>query len=482
MMPTKEFKRCWRCLLSKDTCVNATKFKFSCDHFFHAECYEQLRIHFGGSLCPLCFHAKRFDDIQVSVARGDPNMLITDVDNYFGALFSELYYSQETKGSVWINIEQKSGHNDLMKLSRQDIEQYSDFHGGEKEGLSKRATQAFSTGMRQETVNAIRRMFDDKKQVHEILAMRYTRDDILMAGIDMDFLISRGYTLNHIYDLGFRTYQDLLALKMHAKLMQMFYDVDKAFVPVQMLVDYYQIDYHVLIKMFCYDFNGNINNDPVSYQRAVKSFCELNLSRIELVHLRMTNINALIASFGANCFNADCMVEFCRGIDVNDVDTLMEQFRFDSDTMKRISGFNSTHFKELGWDERHPLGKYVNVKQPKQVQKVYQYEPESSSTDEEPINVVDHHTHEDDSDDDSPQEMPKPYVPPDDDLFKFDDFNYNPSSILPPITASPFSQLPNSSKSSSALSSSTQPYHYESDSGPRTSRPRPPTARRDRLS
>lgn len=478
--PTRKYKQCARCYLTEDTCVNYTRFKFSCEHKFHFECYEMMRLQFRGSWCPICFHHRRFDKIQQSVDTGNADVLKVDVDHQYGVLCSELYYDSKTKGNVWTNIEQRSEHGFLMKLGKTDIERYKDYGGKDRESLVMKAKHVASFDIKQETVNKIRKLFDDKKPVQTILAMKYTTEDIIIAGITMEYMIQREYTLKDIYDLGFRTFQDLLRLKMHSRLATLFYEGNQPYVSIQMLVDYYRIDYQVLIKMFCYDFNGNIKTDPVSYQKAVLEFCKLNLQRDELLKLKMNDINALIACFGPNCFTAECMVEFCSGDGVNDIDVLMDEFMFDADTMKKISGFNEEHFtKMLEWDKNHPLRKAVQLK-------------ESTITREKSRQVVDHTSSDDDrsnsfgtdtsgSDDgessgegDNEPPIPIPSSKPAN-IFNFEgSSSFIKTSALPAIHASPFA-------ASSSLSPAIASTSYDTDYGSSRQVNRRPTIKREKL-
>jgi hypothetical protein len=445
--PSTQFDGCSRCYMTVDNCVNMTRFTFSCDHWFHMECYEIMRLNFGGSMCPICFRDRRFDDVQMSIyTEGSEDRL--DIDHHYGVLCSELFYQKKTKGDMWTNIEQRSDHGFMMKLSRTDIEKYGDYECNDRNALLMKSKHAIGMDLKQETVNKIRKLFDDQKPVHSILSMKYTTEDIIVAGITMEYLIQREYTLKDIYDLGFRTYQDLLKLKMHSRLATLFYEGNKPFVPIQLLVDYYRIDYQVLIKMFCYDFNGNIKNDVVSYQKAVLEFCKLNLSKDELIKLKMNNINALISCFGPNCFTAECMVELCNGHDVNDVDTLMDIFMFDSDTMKKICGFNNHHFEMLEWDRSHPLRKAIQIKEdekPKQ-----HIVKKHSSSDEDDIKSDSFGTDTSGSDDgedsgDGDMERPIPIQQPKTSVFSFESTGFMGSSVLPSIHTSPFASSSNSS-------------------------------------
>lgn len=463
--PYKEFDGCSRCFMTADNCVNMTRFEFSCNHWFHYECYEIMRLNFGGGVCPLCFKDRRFDDVQMSIESDD---LVLDIDHHYGVLCSELFYQQKTKGDVWINIEQKSKHGSMMKLSKTDIEKYGDYDGKDKSALMMRAKHAIGTNVKQEAVNKIRKMFDEQKPVHSILAMKYTPEDIIMSGITMEYMIQREYTLKDIYELGFRTYQDLLRLKMHSRLATLFYEGNKAFVPIQLLVDYYRIDYQVLIKMFCYDFNGNIKNDALSYQKAVLEFCKLNLSKDELIKLKMNNINTLISSFGSNCFTAECMVEFCSGHGVNDIDVLMDVFMFDSDTMKKIHGLNTHYFDLMEWDKNHPLRKSVQSKEIRE-EKRSPVQKASSGDDSESFG-----TNTSGSDDDNGEnsgdgevEKPIPVSHPKSNIFSFESTGFIKSSALPPIKASPFA----SSSSSSLMSLPST--SYDTDGGTRQTNRRP---------
>jgi hypothetical protein len=424
-----------------------------------------MRCHFRGSWCPLCWQDTRFDDVQISVDKGDPGMLLIDVDHYYGALASGVFYDPGTKQSVWINIEQKTNHGEMITMSRSDIEKYGDFHGQDRTGVMMRASKTIAMEVSQESVSKIRKMFDEKKSVEDILAMRYTPDDIVAAGVDMDMMIKRGYTLKDMHNLGFKTYQSLLSLKMHTKLLELFHNTKKMFLPVKMLVEYYNINYQVLIRMFCYDFNGNIRADVLTQQRAVLNFCKLHFCREELIYLGLTNINSLISLFGPHCFNADCLVELCRGDGMNNVDVLMDEFKFDSDTMAKISGFMEKHLKKLNWDKSHPLR--ISLKMKRQ-QKETSSESDDYHQPDEP--VIERYETSDSSSEEVPQiveqKQPEPVqrvqFPSSSSTFEFEALEFSTSSLLP--------TLPKSS-----ASSSSSMVNYDTDSTPRGRRRPGPT-------
>ena len=316
---------------------------------------------FNGSLCPICFSDERFDffnqDISSTSKPGESLKL--DIDHTFAMLSSEIFYDVKKSEEIWQNIESMTDQRTMLNIETSDIELYSKFDPNDHAILLKRANHTLQLNANQKKIKGMRKMFVNSEPIEKIIAMRYTMNDMKMGGITLEFLVKHGYNIKNVYDLGFRSWKDLKDLKFNSNIMTMMDQHDMAYINVGFLVDYYYISYKDLIMMFSYQHLEVMKNEQVAYQQAIMDFCKLNLMKDELVKLKLTNINILSSIFGKNAFNADCLVEFCKGHGVNKINVLQNVFKFDGSTIDNIKGFNYEHLKALNWDEGHIFGDMI---------------------------------------------------------------------------------------------------------------------------
>lgn len=355
----KDFERCSGC--PEVEVLNLTRFAFRCGHWFHQECYELAKIRFNGGLCPMCHYDERFDFLNNEIAdtSSSGKFLILDIDHSFAKIASDMFYDEKIANETWSSIESMSNQRHFLNIEPTDIELYSRFDPNDHESLLKKANYAEKLNIDQKKIKKMRKVFEKHEPIDKILVLKYSVNDIKSAGITLEFLVSCGYNIVDIYHLGFRRWKDLKELKFSSNIMTMLDDDGFAFISVQFLVDYYHITYRDLIMVFSYHHLEFVKNKDVAYQKAILELCKLNLKKDELVKLSMTNINALFSVFGKNCFNADCLVEFCKGEGINKIQVLQQVFKFDGSTIDNIVGFNTEHLKNLGWQEGHLFGDLI---------------------------------------------------------------------------------------------------------------------------
>lgn len=352
-------EKCSAC--SENDSMNNTKFMFECGHWFHCECYNILKLTFEGSLCPICFSELRFDYLnnQISEVSSPGHLLRMDIDHSFSKIPWEIFRISSDAEKIWSTIESASDQEKLLNLKPSDLEIYSNFDVNNDETILRRANHSLELNLSQSNNKKLRKLFIQKQPVQKILSLRYTTIDIKKDGITIEFMISNGYYIKDIYNLGFRTLKDLKDLKFNNNIMSILDNDGVPMVSVQFLVDYYHITFKDLINLFSYKYNEIIKINEIIYQNAVLDFCRLNFKKDELIKLSLTNINILFSVFGKNCFNADCLVEFCKGEGVNKLKILQHTFKFDGSTIENIKGFNGGHLKELNWDEGHIFGDII---------------------------------------------------------------------------------------------------------------------------
>lgn len=355
----KEFEKCSAC--PDIEIMNMTRFTFGCGHWFHSECYEMTKLSFNGSLCPICFCDERFDFFNQDIASTSKpgQVLRLDIDHSFAMLSSDIFYDGEKSKEIWSNIEVMSDQRTMLNIEPSDIELYSKFDPNDHEVLLKRANHTLKLNANQKKIKRMRKMFVDAEPIEKIIAMRYTMNDMKMGGITLEFLVKHGYNIKNIYDLGFRSWKDLRDLKFNSNIMTILDDDHNAYINVQFLVDYYYISYKDLINLFSHQHLEVVKHEEVSHQKAIMEFCRLNMTKDELIKLRLQNINILFSIYGKNAFNADCLVEFCKGHDVNKVHVLQHVFKFDGTTLDNIKGFTNNHLIALDWKEGHFFGDMV---------------------------------------------------------------------------------------------------------------------------
>lgn len=334
--------------------INGTRFSFSCGHIFHCECYELLRISFKGSMCPICYGDERFSQILSLNEKSGQSEEMCDIDHCFGMISIEMYYDSRRK-NVFGSIHDQIPFSTLTELTNPDLSLYRNFDSTDRVEIGKRSTHAMSNLITTEKCQKIRKIFQRQTPVADIVKMKYKREDFIMAGIRMDFLISHRYFLQDIYNLGFRTFSDLLTLNFQNHMLSLFNEENKAYVSIQILVDYYYVDYVILINTFADYYANHVKRDEITFQRAVGDFCRLELSKKELLKLKLTNINLFFQQFGKNCLNAECIVNLCAGDGVNRLNVLQNTFKFYGKTFENIKGFTHQHFVQLAWADDHPF-------------------------------------------------------------------------------------------------------------------------------
>jgi len=411
-----EEEKCGYCLEILSMGINGTRFSFPCGHILHMECYEILRISFKGSMCPICFSEERFSGVFSNHPEADTEDIKFDIDHAFGMIYLQIYYDQRKKGQVMQKLHQQIPFSTMSEISAEEIAVFRNHDPTDTGEILKKANISLKNVINLEKKQDIIRLFQKRSDVRKIQKLGYNYNDILMSGIRMDFLINNGYTLKDIYDMGFRTYKDLMELQFHHHILTIFNDKKQAIVPVQFLVDWYYIDYRRLIEMFAMFYANSVKIEEKMYEMAVADFCKLKLSKDELLKLGLTNINLFFTSFGKNCFNADCLVNFCQGDEVNNAKILMEVFKFYGKTMEKIQGFALRHFNLLGWEESHPLRKMVNITTPKEVimkqtrkdiESDYSEEMSSNENVYETNSSEDEEDYDNSSDDSSEDEQPR---------------------------------------------------------------------------
>ena len=347
-------EKCIYCQQDLSESINGTRFSFACGHIFHYECYELSRISFKGSVCPICYGEERFSQIFSINEKSNTSEEMCDIDHSFGMIALDNYYDSR-KTDVLASIQDLIPLETMALLDNPDLSLYRNFDPNDRVEIGKRANHAMTNLITTEKCQKIRKLFQRQTPVAEIHKTKFKRDDFLMAGIRMDFLIDHKYTLKDIYNLGFRTFKDLLTLNFQNHMLSIFNDHNEAFVPIGFLVDYYYVDYKIMINTFADYYSNQVKRDENIYQMAVADFCRLKLSKKELIKLKLTNINLFFQQFGKNCLNADCIVNFCDGYGVNQISTLQDTFKFYGQTMENIKGFTHQHFVQLGWPDDHPL-------------------------------------------------------------------------------------------------------------------------------
>lgn len=357
----KDFEKCAGCPGNSHTIINLTRFEFECGHWFHQECYITIMMSFNGSLCPICHSDERFDFFNQDLYRMSKpgESLKLDADHAFAMTSSNIFYDIEKSSQIWGNIEQMSDQRLMLNIDSSEIELYSRFDPNDRESMLKKANHTILLNKNQSKFTKMRKMFVNREHIKKIIDMKYTINDMKMGGITMEFLVQNGYDIKSIHSLGFVSFRDLIDLKFNSHVMTLKNDDDERFVNVQFLVDYYDISYKNLIMMFSHYHLEVLKEDEASTQKGVMDFCNLHFSKNELVKLRLININVLFGLFGKTCFNADCLVELCKGKDVNIVHILQQTFKFDGNTIESIHGFNSSHLDKLGWEEGHFFGDIV---------------------------------------------------------------------------------------------------------------------------
>ncbi len=471
--------RCSSCISEEVEGINLTYFKFKCDHWFHAECYEILKGRFGGSMCPICFNDERFQPIVESVTLSAKRKLFFDIDHFYGRLCCEYFVENDTK--VWINLTANEQLNDTLELSAADISTLTFCDGKDAENLLERneIKQKMRNSRKAQAIMAA--FADHKKSVEEIVQLHSIDEIKRSKSLSLNFLISNGYDIREIYDLGFRTVRDLCDLKFNARaLSKVNAATGEVFVPISDLVDYYNIDFRTLISMICRSYSRHYEEDKINYKKSVLEFCRLHMSQVELRKLKLHHLMLLISP---GWFTPDCLVEICQGYDMNDTHVLQTIFNFDANCIRHMVGFHSKHWEDLGWDETHPLRKAYADKTSQEYQRdnlisknaiikmnntyrtevgrAFQNATRDSDSDnsgqEEPVEADDKTDSDDDSDDDP--EVPIPINP----SYVFNDFKSSSSSVSEASTSNPisFDHLPPVPRSFS-----DSPFSYASSSVP----------------
>ena len=355
------FEKCSSC--KEDEQMNLSKSVFSCGHWFHSECYTQIKLNFDGSMCPLCFNDMRFDYLNHQLIQSSSNneLLRLDIDHSFGCISWDTFRKISTSEQVWNNVEQLSNQTFYVKLPKNELDLYAVHHDtNDHETILKKANHILALSTYEKDDKKIRNLFTNRKEISKIIELKYSISDLKRAGITIEFMLSYGYTIKDVYNLGFRTIQDLIDLKLSQNAMMMLDPTNnRPMISIQFLVDYYHLNWKDLIMIFSFYYLEYLKNSVSAYERAVYDFCKLNLRKEELIKLSLLNINNFFSIFGKHCFNADCLVEFCKGNGVNDIDVLQNVFKFDGMTFENIRGFNTNHLNILDWDHGHLFGDII---------------------------------------------------------------------------------------------------------------------------
>ena len=361
----KTDEKCAFCMISLSEDINKTRFSFSCDHTFHSECYELSKRHLRGSMCPVCYSEERFSNIFTNFQQSQEEGYFFDIDHHFGLIDLERYYDRR-KNNLFNNLEESIELHKYSDLDINDLKIFGNFNCTDNSQILQKANISMSNVIDAKKRSKIIELFQKKTDVKIINKLGYNKDDFMAAGVKIDLLISNGYTLVDMFNMGFRTYRDLIQLNFHHHALEIINEENnELLIEIGQLVDWYNIDYRILIDMLAMYHAKSTKINESYYKMAVSDFLSLKLSKKELLKLKLLNINLFFTSFGKNCLTADGILNFCSGRKVNDEKTLMNVFKFSEKTMEKIPGFTSWHFEQLQWSESHALRRAVKLSLPK---------------------------------------------------------------------------------------------------------------------
>lgn len=201
---------------------------------------------------------------------------------------------------------------------------------------------------------------EDHVPVSELNKMRVTASELLSMGKTInDLACVYDYNISDIYDLGWTTWQSLIA----SGLDKTHFDYvskrdDTMFMDITFLVDKYMVRYHDIIKLFIFRAAGNVDTqrDKDKYFKVgIIDFFKIQFKRDELVKLQL-NLPELISMFSykKSNFNIECFLQMCLGNDVNNVEFLSE-IGVTKELVSDLSGVSNEYMAALEWNLTHPF-------------------------------------------------------------------------------------------------------------------------------